>query len=185
VRQKRKSIEEFKGILQIGVKKAQKVICEMSGMDVEMEIVEISFGDFSDKIMKNSFILRQLITIGSLRTYFYFAMADGEFLKFISTLDENANILDEEYLTDAFLEMGNIISGNIASVFSSIFSREVELSFPKLINDKELRANNKDHDYLFSIVRFIVNEINVDGYLVIALVKEFWNELLKELEGGS
>ena len=176
----KREIEEFKKLLVLGIKKVEKVLYEISGMDVSVKVVELLSKNFTDMIAENSFVLVQTISTEKSKNNIYFAMADFEFLKFLSALDKNADLLDEDYLIDSFLELGNIIVGNITSVLAYLLGKEVELHFPTLITLEKLKNYSPHDDFLSAVLNFSVKDIDVSGYLLFVIQLDILREMIEQ-----
>ncbi|MBO8166966.1 MAG: hypothetical protein H0Z25_07100 [Kosmotoga sp.] len=177
-----KILNSLKEILSLGAIQAGKVLEELSGMTVELRITKIYKGVFGKKFEKQYFLMRQRVNGKPFNASFYFSMLDTEFLKFLATLDSSDAVRDyQEYdLVDSFLEVGNIISGNVIAVFADFLNLELEYELPTMVTF-EMEPELMEKEFFFTKVYFEIKEIEVHGYLLLAFSKEAYSAIVKKL----
>ncbi|AKI97251.1 hypothetical protein [Kosmotoga pacifica] len=176
-------LNDLKEILRLGASQAARVLADLSGMTVELKITEIYKGVFGNRLEKPYFLMRQRVKGDPFNANFYFTMLGKEFLKFLAVLEspEVFNDYQEYDLVDSFLEVGNIISGNIISVFASFMNTIVEFELPTMVTveqDPELVKK----EFFFTKVYFEIKEIEVHGYVLLAFDEKTYAAMVKRLE---
>lgn len=178
-----KILNSLKEVLGLGANQAKRVLEELSGMTVELRITKIHKGVFGKKFEKQYFLMRQRVSGEAFNANFYFSMLGTEFLKFLATLESFDVVRDyQEYdLVDSFLEVGNIISGNIIAVFADFLKLELEYELPTMVTF-EMEPELVDREFFFTKIYFEIKEIEVQGYLLLAFSEKAYSAIVERLE---
>ncbi|NUU96899.1 chemotaxis protein CheX [Marinitoga sp. 1138] len=157
-------------ILKEGIDNAANVLKEMTGFDVRLNSSNIS--EFNiDKNIENSYILKQkAFDNEGLFIDFYFTMITKEFLKFLSVIEGETitEVQNEEELIDSFMEVGNIICGNVISSFANALNKKFYFSLPVI----EKISYNNDLILKGVRVKFEIKEFDIQGNLMFAMSPE-------------
>ncbi|WP_129408345.1 chemotaxis protein CheX [Marinitoga lauensis] len=148
----------------IGIKKAESILKDLTGIEIVMNLDEFIQVDLKKVINQKSYTLYLAAATKEKKWDFYFSMLSDEFLKFLALAENYSkiDIIEPEDVLDTFLEIGNIIFGNI--ITSLALNTNIKFSIPVLFNSAKI---NQSIINGFKI-RFEVKDTNITGYLLFA-----------------
>ncbi|SHE56795.1 Chemotaxis phosphatase CheX [Marinitoga hydrogenitolerans DSM 16785] len=149
----------------IGIKKSETVLRNLTGMDIIMEFDKLLISKLNNIINNKSYTLYQTAISKEKKWDFYFTMLSDEFLKFLALVEHYSQIdtIEAEDVLDSFLEIGNIICGNVISVLTSGHN-EVKFAIPILLKSSEIKSLTVNAIK----IKFEVKETDITGYLLFA-----------------
>jgi len=177
-------IKGYSEIIKIGLSRASEVVSKYTGYDTKMELKNIFYDNIKNILNNNKLLMKQEIYGKNFSSYFYLNMYDDELIKLLATLEminsENSKSVDYYEIIDSFLEIGNIISGNIMSTISTFLNTQFNYETPVLIENNDIE--NDTMNYLITGVSFDTRDISAHGDLICALSTDTFNFLKKRLE---
>lgn len=160
-------------ILKQGIEKSKYIIKELTGMDIDMSTTPIKVTKLSDILNSNYYIMHQSAKSENKSWKFYLTLLSSDFLKFLGIIENFNNIenIQPEDVLDSFLEIGNIICGNIISIIAEneknlVFTPPILYSFSEIENDL---ING-------TTIKFEIKSQNISGYLLFAFSEEIYYE---------
>ncbi|KAF2955197.1 chemotaxis protein CheX [Marinitoga sp. 38H-ov] len=160
-------------IIERGIKKSEVILKELTGIDIKMYPNNSKEIKLNEIINKNYYIMTQSAKSENKIWNFYFTLLSSDFLKFLGLVENFNNIenIQPEDVLDSFLEIGNIICGNVISI---IAENEKDLSFTPPILHKFSEIKN---DIINGItIKFEIKSENISGYLLFAFKEGVKNE---------
>ncbi|GAB6189159.1 hypothetical protein JCM30566_08980 [Marinitoga arctica] len=148
-----------------GIKKSENILKNLSGFDIIMEFDNLSILKLHEIVNDKSYIVYQAAANKEKKWDFYFTMLSDDFLKFLALIENYSRIesLMAEDVLDSFLEIGNIICGNVISILTNN-NDEVRFSIPILLKSSEI----KDFKVNAIKIKFEVKDTDIAGYLLFA-----------------
>ncbi|WGS65863.1 hypothetical protein [Marinitoga aeolica] len=152
-------------LIQQGIKKAEHILKELTGLDIKMSSNPPKKIKLRENINKNFYIMFKSAKNANKIWDFYFTLLSSDFLKFLGLIEQFKNIenIQPEDVLDSFLEIGNIICGNVISV---IAKNEKNLIFTPPIIYKFSEVEDKIITGI--TIKFEVETLNISGYLLFA-----------------